>query len=57
MSLPEEGVFLAKGCGKSLVDGKAALYVCHNFTCQAPVTTPDAVEALIDAPSNRQESI
>ncbi|HET6676506.1 MAG TPA: aldo/keto reductase [Nitrospiraceae bacterium] len=29
--------------GKSLVDDKAALYVCRNFTCQQPVT--DAVLA------------
>jgi uncharacterized protein YyaL (SSP411 family) len=33
--------------GKTLVDGKAALYVCRNFTCAAPVTSPDAVDALI----------
>ena len=30
--------------GKGLVDGKAALYVCRNFTCQAPVTDPAEVE-------------
>ncbi|MGH7254427.1 MAG: thioredoxin domain-containing protein, partial [Nitrospirales bacterium] len=29
--------------GKGLVNGKAALYVCRNFTCQAPVTNPDDV--------------
>ncbi len=26
--------------GKGLVDGQAALYVCRNFTCQAPITDP-----------------
>ena len=26
--------------GKELVDGKAAVYVCERFTCQAPVTDP-----------------
>ena len=26
--------------GKTLVDGKAAVYVCERFTCQAPVTDP-----------------
>ena len=29
--------------GKTLVDGKAALYVCENFTCAAPVTDPAKV--------------
>ena len=27
--------------GKSLVDGKPAAYVCKNYTCQLPVTTPE----------------
>ncbi len=29
--------------GKTLVQDKAALYVCRNFACQAPVTDPEAV--------------
>jgi uncharacterized protein YyaL (SSP411 family) len=33
--------------GKALVDGRAALYVCQNFTCAAPVTTPTAAKALL----------
>lgn len=29
--------------GKGLVEGQAALYVCRNYACQAPVTDPDHV--------------
>ncbi|MBI3603275.1 MAG: aldo/keto reductase, partial [Nitrospirae bacterium] len=35
------------GKGKGLVNGKAALYICRNFACQAPIAVPEAVaEAL-----------
>ncbi len=33
--------------GKSLVHGKAALYVCRNFACQAPITDPAVVGAAV----------
>ncbi len=33
--------------GKSLVQGRAALYVCRNFTCQRPVTEVAAVAAAL----------
>ena len=32
---------------RSLKDGKAAAYVCQNFACQAPVTTPEELQALL----------
>jgi uncharacterized protein len=35
--------------GKSQVDGRPALYVCKNFTCQAPVTDPERVPAALDS--------
>ncbi len=35
--------------GKQPLDGKAALYICRNFTCQAPLTDASAVEAALQA--------
>jgi uncharacterized protein len=35
--------------GKSLVDGRAALYVCRDFACQAPITDPAAAAAALTA--------
>jgi uncharacterized protein YyaL (SSP411 family) len=32
---------------QGLVDGKPAAYVCTNHTCKAPVTTPEALRALL----------
>ena len=31
--------------GKDLVDGQPAVYVCENFTCQAPITSKEAFTA------------
>jgi hypothetical protein len=43
--------------GKTLVDGRAALYVCRDFACRWPVTDPDEVEpALADATAPGTES-
>jgi uncharacterized protein YyaL (SSP411 family) len=29
------------------LEGKATAYVCHNFACSAPTTTPDALAELL----------
>ena len=33
---------------RSLVDGRAAAYVCRSFTCQTPVVGPEALRHLLD---------
>jgi len=33
--------------GKTQVEGKATVYVCHNFTCSLPVTAPEALTTLL----------
>jgi len=33
--------------GRAPVDERAAAYVCERFACQAPVTTPNALEAVL----------
>jgi uncharacterized protein YyaL (SSP411 family) len=42
----ETGPLLA---GRRQVDGAPAAYVCRNFTCQAPVTTPEELKAVLAA--------
>jgi len=39
--------------GKAQVDGKATVYVCHNFTCSLPVTDPEALSNPIGTTSER----
>ncbi|MBI2902482.1 MAG: DUF255 domain-containing protein, partial [Candidatus Methylomirabilis oxyfera] len=41
--------------GKGLVNGRAALYVCRNFACQAPITDPAQVGAALGAPTPTPE--
>jgi uncharacterized protein YyaL (SSP411 family) len=35
--------------GKEPVDGKATVYICRNFTCSAPMTTPDKLATALKA--------
>ncbi len=34
--------------GRGLVEGRPAAYVCENYACNLPVTTPEALAALLD---------
>jgi hypothetical protein len=36
--------------GKTPINGKAALYICKNFACQAPITDPEAVPTALHHP-------
>jgi hypothetical protein len=40
--------------GKTLVDGKAALYVCHDFACQAPVTESEDIGSQLESAEMRE---
>ncbi len=42
--------------GKELVEGKAALYICRNFSCQRPLTDPQEVTEALSPTSRTIES-
>ncbi|MCE9537405.1 MAG: aldo/keto reductase, partial [Nitrospirae bacterium] len=41
--------------GKGLVGGKAALYICRNFSCQSPLTDPHEVIEALQSQSKRTD--
>src|SRR5262245_40455771 len=44
--------------GKGLLEGKSALYICRNFSCQRPITDPQEVrEALLAAARRTDQTI
>jgi uncharacterized protein YyaL (SSP411 family)/aryl-alcohol dehydrogenase-like predicted oxidoreductase len=40
--------------GRTLVDGRAALYVCRGYACQRPVTDPAGVAAALAGPAEAE---
>jgi uncharacterized protein YyaL (SSP411 family) len=56
LSDPERANETPPARGKTSVAGRAALYVCRHFTCQAPITSADAVVRALDADRTSRES-
>lgn len=42
--------------GKTIIEGKAALYICQNYACQAPITDPALAELAIRDPKHAHMS-
>ena len=51
---PELEKLLAPAKGKKAVDGKAAAYVCRDFSCLAPVTDAKAIDLSYDEPKEEK---
>jgi uncharacterized protein YyaL (SSP411 family) len=47
LKAPEQETVLPLLQGRTLVDGKAAAYVCENFACKLPVTDAAALAKLL----------
>ncbi len=45
---PDEEGLLPVLESRTLVDGKPAAYVCENYACRLPVTTPEELAELLD---------
>jgi uncharacterized protein YyaL (SSP411 family)/aryl-alcohol dehydrogenase-like predicted oxidoreductase len=41
--------------GKGLVEGKSALYICRNFSCQRPITNPQEVSGALLSAARRTD--
>ncbi len=48
---PGTGAAVPLLAGRGLVNGAPAAYVCRQFTCQAPVTTPERLREALAVPS------
>ncbi|MCB9158952.1 MAG: thioredoxin domain-containing protein [Caldilineaceae bacterium] len=47
VAAPDAASDLPLLAGRTLVDGKPAAYVCENYACNLPVTTPEELAALL----------
>jgi uncharacterized protein len=45
---PDEESMLPLLAGRTLIDGKAAAYVCEHYTCKLPVTAAAALGKLLE---------
>ena len=48
LNRPDEDAMLPLLAERGLVNGGPAAYVCENYACKLPVTTPQALAALLE---------